>query len=116
MKIVFRLLFTFTWLTALHATGQPTPFGSVTKEELLMSRHAPDTSAQAIILFDVGTVSGKSYMTSFERHLRIKLFSKETFDTWGTQTFLARRGSLSRIRAATYYLENGEVRMQEVSP
>lgn len=116
MKIAFRLLFTFTWLTALHATGQPTPFGSVTKEELLMSRHSLDTSAQAIILFDVGTVSGKSYMTSFERHLRIKLFSKETFDTWGTQKFLARRGSLSRIRAATYYLENGEVRMQEVSP
>lgn len=113
-NLYYPFLVVLISLPGSRVAGQPSPFGSVTKEELAMTTHPLDSTAQAIILFDVGNVSGKSYVTSFERHLRIKLFDKGSFDSWGTQKFLVRKGSLSKIRAATYYLENDEVRMQEV--
>ncbi|HLT72497.1 MAG TPA: hypothetical protein VKZ75_07575 [Cyclobacteriaceae bacterium] len=61
----YILLVVLVSLPGSRVAGQPTPFGSVTKEELAMTTHPIDSTAQAIILFDVGKVSGKSYVSPF---------------------------------------------------
>lgn len=79
-----------------------------------MKSHPVDTMAQAIILFDIGKIDVNNYWTSFERHVRIKLFRKECFNDWGTQKFIARKGSISKIRATTHNLENGVIQSHEL--
>lgn len=95
----------------------PTGFGYVSKEELVMERHPIDTSASAIILFDTGEAivnNNSTIGTTINRHIRIKLFKKNSFDDWGTMKFWVPKGGMPQLKAATYNLVNGEIVSHEI--
>lgn len=57
-------------------------FGDVTKGELTMKRYSNDTSAAAVILFDIGSAvlaRGTTIPLTYKRHVRIKIFRTEAF-------------------------------------
>jgi hypothetical protein len=87
-------------------------FGDVSQEELLMNNYAMDTLADAVILFDKGAVTlepQSALGTTFKKHIRIKIFNQKAFDEWGNITIYASHGELSKLKGATYNLENIEI-------
>src|SRR5579859_3147059 len=84
-------------------------FGDVSAEELKPVTYDLDSTAAAIILFDKADVRlTEEFRFSYTRHLRIKLIKKESFDEWANQIipFEHKTQKLSKIKAATYNLEN----------
>jgi Domain of Unknown Function with PDB structure (DUF3857) len=116
-KQLLGYLIVFNSAVVLGQSGA-SEFGSVTKEELLMKSHPIDTSAGALILFDVGEAEvDPTYSvvgTSVKRHFRIKIFKKSAFEEWGTVKMWVDRGGLSKLRGRTYNLENGNVEVTEM--
>jgi hypothetical protein len=106
MKFVLLLFLVFA-ASPLLAQDNPTE-SEVTREQLMMTSFAPDTAAEAIILFDKGEHVELADMT-FRRHRRVKILKKEAFDKWGTVTLTEDRSSVGKIRGTTYNLKNGQI-------
>src|SRR6188508_3286970 len=94
-----------------QAQNEPVKFGEMTINELKMKSFNSDTSVAAVILFD----KGESIMTQgnisifFKRHVRIKILKKDALTEWGSGEIVAERGTLSKLKGATYNLENGAI-------
>jgi hypothetical protein len=92
-------------------------YGEVSKEDLLIKSQPIDTSAAAIILFDVGeaVVERTSTIgTTINHHLRIKLFKKGSFEDWGTMKFFVQKGGMYKLKGATYNLINDKIIVDEL--
>jgi hypothetical protein len=88
------------------------PFGQVTVEDLRLEKCPFDSTAGAMILFDKGEATMDiTHGLSFKRHVRIKIFKKETTDKWATKTVYYSSGdeNFSKFKASTYNLVNGNV-------
>ncbi|HEX6889140.1 MAG TPA: DUF3857 domain-containing protein [Chryseolinea sp.] len=108
--------FSFTFLLCYgcflsQAQKEPSKFGEVTMDELKMKTFVSDTSVAAVILFDKGeTIMTQGNITiTFKRHVRIKILKRDALTEWGSGEILAERGTLSKLKGATYNLENGSI-------
>jgi hypothetical protein len=93
-------------------------FGKVSDEELKMTVYEPDTTAEAVILFDDGNssvrydTSKNRFMLSFERFLRIKIL-KQSGTSWGNfaiSLYSANESKedLADVDGVTFNLVNGK--------
>ncbi|MBS1508946.1 MAG: DUF3857 domain-containing protein [Bacteroidetes bacterium] len=106
------LIFLFGLVLNLTAHGQtgPKEFGKVSLDELTSTRCTIDSTAIAVVLFDVGKVD-VVFGNMFERHIRIKILKKEAVDQWGnfSMFYSRKRVNISRVKGATYNLVNGKI-------
>lgn len=87
-------------------------FGSVTMEEMLMTRCPFDSTAPAMILFDRGEAKMfSSGNAKYTRHMRIKFFNKLAINEWASRSFLIEKGeqSIPKVKAVTLNLLNGVI-------
>ncbi len=78
MRVTFLFLLAGLLSGSLYAMQKPYDFGDVPKEQLKKDVYAIDSTAGAVILFDIG----ESYVDTdlkvrFKRHVRIKILSDE---------------------------------------
>lgn len=93
-------------------------FGKISKEELLMNVYEKDSSAEAVILFDIGKTyfnynQDKGFQMKFERHIRIKILNEEGFSYGNFSISLyhenENREKVVGIKAITYNLEGNKI-------
>ncbi len=109
---MFRLnskLLAFAILLTLSATfnisaQDKNKFGKISEDELTMTQYAKDTSAEALVLFDVGVLDGSSLQ--FSRHLRVKILKKSGFER---ANLLVNVPGKSDVKGMSYNMEGGEV-------
>jgi hypothetical protein len=107
--------------TFVYAQRGPSKFGDVLLEELEVIKYAVDTLAPAVVLFDQGSIklepqpSSVAPITTYKRHIRVKILRQAALDEWGSFKIYARHGELSELKAATYNKENGDVKKTSAS-
>jgi hypothetical protein len=115
MKFFLSAVLFSTHSMTLSAQDGVRDFDEVTRADLQMKAYLRDTSADAVYLFDQGTLEVDLYTgTKYTRHLRVKIFRKSALEQ-GDFRILAPTGALSKIRGATYNLENGEIIETKIS-
>lgn len=110
------LAYGFVLLFGYGMYGQSSQvFEPVSKEELLLSRYEKDTIAEALVIYDMATLSfapaGSSFRRIIERSTRIKIFNNQGFK-WSEVTIPCYQNPshferLTDIEGTTYNLENG---------
>jgi hypothetical protein len=104
-------LFLF-FLVAQEAKSQDkVSFGKVSLDELKMSRYDKDTTAEAVILSDVGRLDGNNI--HFTRHIRIKVLKKSGL-RWGNWVF--NTPSKSDFKVAVFNLSGGQIVKEKAEP
>lgn len=103
----------------VKVSGQDIPkFGKIPNATIEMEVYQKDSSAEAVILFDVGNIEflynkNTGWQTVFKRRTAIKVFTKAGYD-WADQevsTFHSNDGDevLTGLKGMTYNLESGKV-------
>lgn len=120
------LIFTLLLITiCVQAQPQASRFGRVSDEELDMKVYSPDSSAPAVILFDIGksefvyNQTNGGFELKFTRHVRIKILTPDGFE-WGDFSIplyssQGQRERLTRIRAYTFNKVNGKTERESLS-
>ncbi|MFZ5940118.1 MAG: DUF3857 domain-containing protein [Bacteroidota bacterium] len=107
-------------LATCHISGQKAPvkFGKAVPEELTMSSCALDSSAPAVILFDIGNSEIKyetniGWMYTYTRHTRIKIFKSSGYEWASFEIPLYHDASgeekLLSVKGNTYNIVDGKV-------
>ena len=99
------------------AQKSPVKFGDIPMEDLKMKVYDKDSSAAAVMLVDYGeayvSVTAINATLVFERHVRIKILTKEGMRWADAGIPLYHSGSaeerVTKLKATTYNLENGKV-------
>lgn len=102
LKIAFTL--TLLLLSLSTAICQTVSFGKVSLEELKMKSYDRDTTAEAVILSDIGEFNGQTL--KFTRHLRVKILKKSGLE-WGNWIFNMPSKGLFKVLVFNYI--NGQV-------
>ena len=116
LPLYVLLFFSFHNLTAQVKAK----FGKVSKAELEMTSYEQDTSAHAVVLFDIGyskieydKMGDKGWQVITDRHVRIKIFDKSGFEWGDVEIPLYEDGRQEEktlaIKAMTYNLTDGNV-------
>jgi hypothetical protein len=110
------VVYGFVLLYGYSTYGQQVKaYGAVTKDELLLTRYEKDTIAEALVIYDIATLSfvpdGGGFRRITERSTRIKIFNKQGFK-WSEITIPCYQNPshfeiLTAIEGTTYNLENG---------
>lgn len=118
MKNLITLAISFLICFYVHAQKAPFKFGSVSIEDLKMTRYEKDTSAAAVILGDFGTStitydqSRSDWKLTFERIERIKILKKEGYKNADFEVVLYHKGNnkekISGLKVITHNLEGGK--------
>ena len=99
--------------------AQQKKFGNVKKEDFTSYNQKYDTTASAVVLFDVGSVYFSStFDCYFERHVRIKILKEDGFEYGDVSIFFNEEydQTVNNIKAQTYNLdENGSVKKVKLS-
>jgi transglutaminase-like putative cysteine protease len=100
-------------------------YGKITEEEINMTACTFDSNASAVVLGDIGTIQFKITETDirleFNRHLRIKIFNKESFNKGNFSISLYKSTSssdeekLTAIKGAVYNIINGELEKSKLN-
>jgi hypothetical protein len=99
-----------------HAQGESDrarpKWGEIPPEHLAMDHYAPDSSAAAVILADVGQLYFEDDLEMvFERHTRVKILSEGGYE-WGTVTIPYyvedRSQRVTNIQGQTYWSADGD--------
>lgn len=112
LKIVFCLIFSYTALLGYSQLEE------VSVADLQMSCYEKDSSAGAVILFDIGKtdldmIYGE-FVMKFTRHVRIKLFNEKELE-WADVIIpyyyenVGEKETIKIKKAVTYNLVNGEI-------
>ncbi len=96
-------------------------YGDIPDADLLMTEYEPDSSANAVVLFDVGKLNGNNF--EFTRHIRIKVL-KSGGTSWGNWTVTAIKGTINGAvynvqddgMITTHKLQNKDIFREEYSP
>ena len=123
--ITFCSLFCIASFTH-HAQSQPThvKFGDINPQDLEMAVYAPDTSAGAVVLHDIGQSyfrfwGGAGVKLIFERHVRIKILKKSGYE-WANASIAYLKANSSKkevitgLKGATYNLADGKVQVDKL--
>lgn len=116
----FLLLFISTFVSA----QEKIKYGKIPIEDLSMPFYANDTTAEALILSDIGKTyfsfdhSQRKFFMFFERHLRIKIFKNTATDLGTFQIELYKPTLnddeiLTQLKACTYNLVNNKIEESE---
>ena len=95
--------------------AQDVKWGKVSSEELQMTSYAPDSNAQAVVLWEFGDVVVEyDGRITYKYHKRVKLLSEAAYDDWGTYTIPFISGKygikINKVQGQTFTLdENGKV-------
>lgn len=87
-------------------------FGEITAQEISMQSYPLDTTANAVILFDVGQcMLTDGLVLTFKRHIRIKFFGPGNIDEYANVELEHNKEgeSINKIKASTYNMENGKL-------
>lgn len=117
MRFTLNLLLLLTFCTsALFAQKKElkVKFGKISDEEMNMKSYPRDPSAPAVVLFDKGRVShrfveSRGFVLEYERHTRIKIFSKEATNLADVAIFHFSSQKINDLKASSYNLENGKI-------
>lgn len=103
---------------ATFAQKSSMKFGKIDEKDLIMKNYEADTSAGALVLGDIGSIT-ISYKTTlgFEvdyfRHFRVKIFNANGFDLANFKIPYYELGNtrerITKIKVTAYNLENGKV-------
>jgi len=122
-KLIFKMritLYLLCWLLLFSSPvfGQKkelkTKFGKISPEEMAMISYPADPAAPAVVLFDKGRVShrytdNRGFVLEFERHVRIKIFSKDAYPMADVAFFHFKSQKVADLKAVSYNIENGKV-------
>lgn len=117
MKSICIFILVFLSIFAFGQQEDP-KFGQITLEELNMKSYDKDSAASALILYDFGkskfVVNAEGdFEIEFHRHMKIKIFSKASFDLGNFNIELYKTLSLKEklldLKAITYNNENGQI-------
>ncbi len=111
--------------SSLAFAQSPKYFGNVNKDEFEMRYFKDDSSASAVVLFDVGNSEffevDYGYNISFRRHRRIKVFDKNKYGNQEVtipfyQDGFGKSEKVVSIEAHTLNKENGVIKKSHVLP
>ncbi|MEN7548566.1 DUF3857 domain-containing protein [Rapidithrix thailandica] len=124
MKRLFHsisLVAFFLFTISQNSFAQSEKFGKIDKQSLEMDYYEKDSSANAVVLFDVGRSyyeynRNEGFKLVYERHRRIKIFNQNGYD-YAEHAFSyynpkTSRGANERVyglKGYTYLLENGKI-------
>ena len=97
------------------APQDPTKYGEIPMDDMAMMIYSKDSSASALILADYGVAylmeNATGYQVNFDRHVRIKILTKDGLDWANSSVQLSSGGDekLQGFKAASYNLENGKI-------
>ncbi|OJJ15569.1 hypothetical protein BKI52_37425 [marine bacterium AO1-C] len=102
--------------------AQNKTFGKVSKAELQMKSYEKDSTADALVLLDIGRVSmdyvGSDLFMVIEQHRRVKIFNKEGYGQADIEIPYRTGKQGERIRglkAKVYWMENGQMKSLKLS-
>src|SRR5688500_3165195 len=102
MKCIVSFLFV---VVSMAVVAQETPaFGDVKLNDF--SRTPLDSVYSSIVLFDKGRYVGNSYIPMIERHVRVRINHKDAFSLWADFKLGNDFARATKVRAATYYVED----------
>lgn len=100
-------------------------FGKVSKEELMLKHYDKDTSAEAVIIYNIGRSyfipnSSYNFELYFEKTMKVKIFTKAGIK-WAENQILYygdERGGeeIINLKGNTYNLENNEIKTTALNP
>jgi len=108
--------------SAAFSQGKDLPFGKVTYADLDMKSYPKDTSANAVVLSEIGSayISSADNNLVFERYLKIKILKRSGFDQANFSVSLHKqensRETMVSIVASTYNIVNGSIREIKLDP
>ncbi len=119
MRVLFTVVL-FLMASVMYAQEKSpfAKFGKITQEHLQKKIYAVDSSANAVVLSDIGeaAVEGNSkgwFSISFVRHRVVHILNKNGYDEANIEVPLYTDGDveekLTDVKAVTYNLENGKV-------
>ena len=118
-KLLFSIFcLSLFWMTGIAQDKSSAKFGKVSPEDFAPKAYAIDSSANAVVIADVGSsrIVGNnkgSFSLEFKRYRRVHLLNKNGFDIATEEIELYSDGDmeekLSDLKAVTYNLENGKV-------
>ena len=117
MKIQFSIILLGLFSLSYGQFKEP-KFGKIEMSEMTMTRYEKDTTADALVLFDIGNSrfvlnSERRFQFQFERHRRIKIFKKSAFDLANFEIKLyvngSRKEDLNEVKAVTFNLVDGKI-------
>jgi hypothetical protein len=111
MKILLFILL-FVAAEPCIAQEERPEFGQVTLADFAPTPF--DSTASSVILFDKGTFEYGSVVPLAERHIRVKIISKDAYAMWGDFKLGSRMERPYKIKTAVYYVEDGKVVSHEV--
>ena len=123
MRYALNLLLCLTFFTAsLPAQKKElkVKYGKISDEEMNMKSYANDPAAPAVVLFDKGRIShryvdDKGFIFEYDRHTRIKIFSKAAYHLADAAIFYFESQKVGDLKAASYNLENGKIVESKIS-
>lgn len=110
---VCLILFLGISIASANAKSHEKKWGHISRKNLMMKVYTPDSSATAVMLFDVGKITHDQKLDFYlERHVRIKILTDQGYD-WATVKIPILRDAgqrVTRIAGETYYLDvNGKM-------
>ncbi|MDO3695785.1 DUF3857 domain-containing protein [Wenyingzhuangia sp. chi5] len=117
-KQISSLILSLFITSLVHSQKLDVKFGEFSREEIKMSSYEKDTTAKAVVLFDIGKTSfmdtDRGYIIKFTRHKRIKIFDK-TASEFAEITIpyyvdgYGKTEIVKNIKAVTFTLENNNL-------
>nr|WP_319512454.1 DUF3857 domain-containing protein [uncultured Draconibacterium sp.] len=123
MKTLLLLAFFIFILSSANCNEKKIKFGKIDKEDLEMTVYEKDTTAVAVVLYELGDSEIEYNQTTgwrlvFNVHKRIKVLKKEGVEYADFQIGLSKDGSRSEevngLKAITFNLEGGKVIKDEL--
>lgn len=108
MKYYFLVFVVF--FVSLNIAAQKVKFGKIDGTDLRMEVYPNDSSAEAVVLSDIGKFDSKQF--TFFRHLRIKIL-KPSGTRWANKTLYVPNQAF--IDGIVFNIKNGEMVKQKVS-
>ncbi|GGF69822.1 transglutaminase domain-containing protein [Wenyingzhuangia marina] len=124
-KLISPLIIGLLITSLVHSQKLKVKFGEFSRDEIKMSRYEKDTTAKAVVLFDIGKTSfidtDKGLEIKFTRHKRIKIFDKSAsnyaeitipyyVDGYGKTEII------KNIKAVTFTIENNRLVETKLDP
>lgn len=123
-KIVILILCFTSAILTINAQNYTHEFGKFSSEEFQMKKYDKDPSAEAVVIYDIGTSfftrDDDGFKLIFERKMKIKIFNKAGLK-WAQQSIPYyeennRAEIIVELKGNTYNYENGQVKISALDP
>ncbi|MCE1198954.1 MAG: hypothetical protein LWW85_08295, partial [Marinilabiliales bacterium] len=123
-KMLCLLLVTCCFAGMLNAQNFLHEFGKFSQEEFDLKNYAKDTTAEAVVLYDIGKsffqLYDNGYRLVFEHKTKLKIFKKSGFKfaQFEVPYYVenAQMEMIDKMAGNTYNLENGKLRITPLDP